>query len=350
MDRRLVSDIVPAVRRRSWFILSFVSIHLSAVSVVASQPIVAFDVRDVVVCRDISTDEFAASHPGQKLIEAKFQISSLLHGDAQQLVEILYRIESPCPDLGVVDYHPRTTLDSDIASNVGVETDVEATRSVGIGIAGKYDDYISGNASASKEAKDATTYRYELLPPLELTAASGTTRRGTGVYFKLRPSPRTSLEGARDFVIMLRVPQFWRADYIRVTCEAMGRTSGGGLTSSAALVPCGHARFLVALHRAGDVSARHAAENFVHNVSRLSALAHANEHEIRKRSLPSFAHRLGRAFSVVDPKVPDNWLDRVIGSPANAELGSFVHQLPDDIYAAAARYKQAKVELSRMRG
>ena len=349
MDCRQVSDIVPVVRRRNWLILSFVSIHLITVSADASQPVVTFDIRDVVVCRDITTDEFAASNPGQKLIEAKFQISSLIRGDAQQLAELFHRIESPRPDLRVVDYHPRTTLDTDIASNVGVETGVEATRSAVFGLAGKYDGYLSGDASASKASKDSTTYRYELLPPMDLVAASGTTRRGTGAYFKLRPSPRTSLEGAKDFVIILRVPQSWRADYVRVTCESLGRTSGGGLIPSD-LVPCGRARFLVALHQEGDASARRAAENFVYSASRLHTLAHTHEREIRKRSLPSFAHRLGRAFSVMDPKIPENWLDRVIRSPAHAEMGTFVHRLPDEIHTAAAIYKQAKVELSRMRG
>lgn len=316
----------------------------------AAQPMVMFDVSYLIGCRDITSSELIKSHHGNKLVEAKFSISSLVRGDQADIVELLYRIESPHLDARIVDYSPRTQLVTDLAGNVNVETSHEATHSLGLGISGKYDQYVTGDASTTRGKKEASKLNYELLPPLEIVASSGTTRRSTGVYFKLRPSPRSTLEGAKDYVIVLRVPNAWRADSFCVTCEALVRGESGGLATSLPKGIGSHERFVVALYMEGDEDAQHTAEKFVLSERQLRTVACRHRLEVKKISYPSFAHRLGRVFSVVDPKIPVNWLDLILVSSATSKTESFTHRLPDEIYAAVMSYQQAKAQLSNLKG
>ena len=302
---------------------------------------VTFDTSYLVVCRDVTTPKANESHPSEKLIEAKFEISSLVHERSEELLELLYRIESPRLVVRVVDYLPRTKLDTAYAGNVSVDRGNESSRSLGAGVAGNYQPTLSGNVSASRGNKDTTKYHYELLPPLELVAASGTLRRGTGAYFKIKASPRVALEGSRQFVIVMRVPQARRADYVRVSCEALGGGRGGAYSF-------GRSRFLVALYMDGDLEARDAAATFVLAERRLRSIAAAKQREISLRSFPSFPFRVVRALSVVDPKIPDDWLDQIMSCPPDADPSDFLDHLPQEVLAAAQKYRRAKVDLLRM--
>ena len=241
------------------FLLAISLLTITANLTPAASPQVAFDVASLVECRDVTTPEFAKLHRNERLIEARLQISALVSGGStDKLTELFYRIDSPERSMQVVDYLPRTTLASDYAGNVGIEEKVEQSTALGLNAAGAYGPLTASNATLSASDKNANCRRYELLPPLETVAASGTLERGNGVYFKLRPTARNSVEGAKEIIVILRTPSTWRADYVTVRCQALGQPSHVPFSSRETQI-CGQGSFVVALYLASDEDARVAA-------------------------------------------------------------------------------------------
>ena len=80
------------------------------------------------------------------------------------------------------------------------------------------------------------------------------------MFFKLKRSPQSSLEGVHELVVRFVVPENWRGDSLRVSCQATGQDKFLWMkqqtTWAAAKAP-------VAVYLAGDQEARIAAEKFV---------------------------------------------------------------------------------------
>jgi hypothetical protein len=223
-------------------------------------PRVHFDMPYAIACQDVTPPEFAAANPEHRLVEAKFEISSLLlAGEERDLSQYFIRIDSPKRTLLVVDYLPKTLHESRHAGPIAHQTSEERSASIGINLAGKYEVITGAGANAGIGTKNTSCVKYDLLPPLETVAASGTLLRGAGVFFKLRATPRRPLEGASEFALVLRVPAEWRSDYVRVHCEADG-VQKGLVRSLDETVRCGRRDFFVALYLAGDETARLQAE------------------------------------------------------------------------------------------
>ena len=237
----------------------------------AERPRVHFDMPFTVACRDVTSPEFAASHPDRRLVEARFEISSLLlAGKESDLSQYFIRIDSPERTLEVVDYLPQTFHESRWAGPITVSTTDERNASIGINLSGKYELTTALGASAGLGQKKTSSLKYDLLPPLETVAASGTLLRGSGVYFKLKAGPRRPLEGATGFALVLRVPRDWRADYLRVRCEAEALERGLVSALDQTLV-AGKRDFFLALYLEGDERARQTAEQFARRETSLQA-------------------------------------------------------------------------------
>ena len=229
--------------------------------VAAEPPRVSFDMPYAVACRDVTPSEYSTSHPGHKLMEAKLEISSLLTaGQEKDLTEYFIRVESPQRTLTIADYLPKTKHEA-IASSVTKEQSTERAAALGINLTGKYELLTVPGPSAGIGAKKTSSVKTELLPPLETVAASGTLERASVVFFKIKSSPRNLLEGTREYALVLRVPGVWRADYIRVHCEAEG-IRRNMISTFDEETRCGQRDFLVALYQDGDEEARKIAENF----------------------------------------------------------------------------------------
>jgi hypothetical protein len=132
---------------------------------------------------------------------------------------------------------------------------------LGINLSGKYELLTLPGPSAGIGQKKTSSVKVELLPPLEAVAASGTLARGSAVFFKLKATPRTPLEGTKEYALVLSVPANWRADYLRVRCEAEG-IRRSMFSSQGERVSSGQRDFVVALYQEGDEEARSIAENF----------------------------------------------------------------------------------------
>lgn len=226
----------------------------------AEMPRVHFDMPLTIACRDVTSPEFAAANPSHKLMEARFEISTLLlAGEERDLAQLFIRIDSPQRTFSVVDYLPKTLHETRYAKPIGITKTDEKNASIGINFSGKYEVFTSAGANAGLGQKSTSCVKYDLLPPLETVASSGTLLRGAGVFFKLKGSERRLLEGAAQFALVLRVPGDWRLDRVRVHCEATA-IQHGLIDSLDQTVRVGQRDFVVALHLAGDEPARLAAE------------------------------------------------------------------------------------------
>jgi hypothetical protein len=229
--------------------------------VAAEQPRVSFDISYAVACRDVTPSDYSGSHPGYKLMEAKLEISSLLTaGQEKDLTEYFIRIESPQRTLTIADYLPKTKHEA-IASSMTKEQGSERVVALGINLSEKYELLTVPGPSAGIGQKKTSSVKTELLPPLETVAASGTLERTSVVFFKIKSTPRNLLEGTREYALVMRVPTVWRADYIRVHCEAEG-IRRNVISTFDEETRCGQCDFVVALYQDGDEEARKIADNF----------------------------------------------------------------------------------------
>ncbi len=336
-------------RSHSMLAMSFAIVCLPAMGLQAA-PRVHFDIATTVPCREVTPADFAEVHPHEMLVEAKFQVSSLIkHGSEDDLVQYFYRIESPYESLRVDHYLPKTELASDYAGNIGVEKKNEASQQIGVDVSIPQPYFPKAGGSAGASAKNGSTLRYDLLPPLELIAASGTIQRETGVYFKLKPSRRSTLEGGKEFVVVYRVPRSWRGDLVSLRCQAVGYDRGV-VRKLDETRPSGTGDFLVALHLAGDLEAQQLANQYVRIERHLRRTAAQQRSTVRKLSYPSLRHKLGAYFSAVEPKIPTNWLERVIYSSPLSSANPFEERLPSTIQQEVQAYREAKLHLSRLNG
>jgi hypothetical protein len=314
-------------------LFAFLSIASAAKSR-AEPPRVHFDMPFAIACRDVSSPEFLAMNPGQKLIEARFEISSLLvAGQERDLSEYFIRIESPQRTLAVVDYLPKTLHESRHAKPISVQDTNEKNASIGINLAGQYEMITGAGINAGLGSKHVSCVKSELLPPLETVAASGTLLRGSAVFFKLKSSPRNLLEGAREYALVLRVPAEWRADYVHVRCQAAGALRAF-VSSLNQQVTCGKRDFLVSLYLEGDIVARATAEEFARREAQLRTIAVTSHKSSSAKRRPA------------DPEV---WLPRVLYGPV-PEAAAIPRELPASVEQAVETFSQARAELRRLSG
>jgi len=244
------------------FVLVF-SIVLAYVGAArAEAPKLSFDMPYAVACKDVTPPPFAAANPGHKLVEARLQLSSLLvAGQERDLTQLFIRIENRERPLAVVDYVPKTLHESRLAGPMTITDSDEKNASLGINLSGKYELFAGAGLTAGVGQKKTSCVKYDLLPPLEAVAASGTLHRGSALFFKLKATPRHLMEGTREFGLVLRVPASWRSDYARVLCQADG-IRRGAISTFDEDVNCGRREFVVALYLDGDEQARQSAESF----------------------------------------------------------------------------------------
>ena len=333
-----------------WAAACLLIVAALAATAAADSPRVFFDTTNVVACRNVTTDEFAAVNPDEKLLEAKISISSLIDsGDESELIQYFYRFESPERTLRIVDYLPQTTLAADAASNITVEDKEEEIRSLGVTLSGKFDHFVQGGAAADASNKSNQSVRYEMLPPMRSIAASGTLDRGSAVYFKLKPSPRTSFEGAKEFVVVFRVSKSWRVDYAHLHCEAFGHKRGI-VQPLDEQTHWGAGDFLVALYEQGDYEAKAAAYELVDAEYELRRRAAEHKKQIERRAFPTPVHRFGAMLDVVGPRIPDSWLRRLVFTPVDSGAVGVAGSLPSEVRLAALDFQKVRVRVNRMNG
>lgn len=243
------------------------TLFLAAGRAAAESPSVSFDVADVIGCADVTTENYAKMYSDLRLVEARFRISTRLDaGVEKDIEEVSIEILSPERSLRLVDFMPKTQLGSDVAGEIEISEDVGRTGSIAASIKpqlsvsykGVDSNLSAGISSASIDAsqtkKSETTKKYKLLPEKELLLASGTIHRGHGVYFKLKPSTQTSVQGWKELACIFEVPRKWKTDWIMLTCGATGQKSRFPFGKSE--VRAGYEQVFVGLYLEGDLESR----------------------------------------------------------------------------------------------
>jgi hypothetical protein len=336
VDRRLLRGLAQLLFGLSW-----------AASVAAAPPpCVHFDVNDLVAAREVTSPAFAAANPDESLVEVRLDISSLIRfGHDEQLFQYLYVISNPSRRGRIVDWEPKTELVSEIAGSLQIDGSSQRHSDLELNVQAAWPAVGAMQLQGENSDQQQTQYRYELLPPQKMVVASGTIERGSGAYFKLAPSNRTTLEGERQFVLLVRVPRTWRADLLLVRCAAYA--AGSSDASERAI--CGSAGFLVAVYHQDDHAAKEAAGRLVNSERRLRQAEIAYRHQIVARQHPSLADKLGAVLALRDPKIPPRWLDTILAGTPTAEL-SFADRLPPPVRLAMQEYLTERQEFEALRG
>lgn len=330
-----------------WMAVSWCVVVSSAA---AAPPEVKFDVAATIPCRESTSLDFSAANPGEKLVEAQIDVSAFVgYASEKELLQFVYHFTGCEQTVQIADYWPKTTLHTDVSSPIMTERRREQGNTAGVEVDGQYTEFFSAKIGAQTTWKDSTLDRYERLPKLSLLAASGTTHRGSGVYFKLKPSPRGSLEGAKNFCLLLRVPRTWRGDLLQLSCEALGNTRGSLPPLDTAVKSTG-AGFTLALYLDGDEIAKRDAQRLVAAEQELKRLAARSKDDVQSHAYPTLAHRVGAVFSLVEAKIPADWLDDVLAAPGTAPLGPGFNDLPSPLRHAVTEYRSAKREMGVLAG
>jgi len=224
---------------------------------------VQFDLPAQSAARDVTPVDFATSKPQERLIAVRLPVSVISQlRDGEQLDEVWIRVESPDESLRVEDYAPRTTLSTSVQGTMRMEGSGDHQKEVALQLRGQSPGLAEGSLTALDREQGRLQYEFEVLPPLELGLASGTLRRGQGVYFKFRSSPRAALEGELAVEVVFRVAEGWRGDRLYVHGEAIGSGPGfPGLGNQT--VRWGARSFVVALYLDGDMAAHRVARQYL---------------------------------------------------------------------------------------
>ena len=143
----------------------------------AKPPSVRFDTLPAVGCRDVTDDEFAFMHPDQRLLEARFEVSSMLDsGIEADLTEFVIRMTSPQQSFHVVDYSPRTTLASDYNGGIVIEDKVEDSKGLGLTATGGWEAAkLTGHGDAGSKKPCSAISRLGALTMSKLLITNTTT-------------------------------------------------------------------------------------------------------------------------------------------------------------------------------
>lgn len=208
--------------------------------------------------------------PDERLVTIDLPVSIIVDSlSAIRIDQLIIEVTPRGGSTSVADYSPRTELASNYSGDIEVLRAEESMRSVAFGADATYPPLAIAKLTGSLTEKDAASYKYDRVAPMHLIAASGTVRRGRGVYFKFRSTDRQIIEGDRVLRITLRVPSAWRGELLDVLIMGDRYPSGlaSGLSSLAGRparpVRMGTALFLVAAFPAEDREVRQLARRMV---------------------------------------------------------------------------------------
>lgn len=234
----------------------------------ADSPSIAFDFGRTAECRDVTPTELAEVNRDEKIVELRLRVSlHLLSGNPADVEEVRVEIGDCNGRMRVHSFEPMTRLESQHTKEIKRSTTSEQTKSLGASLGGEapvplggvvahVTPTVSGGLS-NREVVTETEYR---VPPQQVVVASGTIGEEHGVFFKLRSSPLSSLEGVHELVVRFVVPENWRGDSVRVCCQATGQEKFLWMKQQSTWA---HTCGTVALYLAGDPQARQAALKYV---------------------------------------------------------------------------------------
>jgi hypothetical protein len=203
---------------------------LVAPLVVLAEPSVQFDIARAVECRDVTPRERIAQYPMQRLIEVALPVSVRFQDVSRDDVdEIDIEVSGAMAGLRVQDFAPRTQLASEITREIETTTTTKKMRSLEGTLGGSLPipgaeaaARLTPSISAGLSGCETATEKINRLPPKHVVVVCGTTAEGRGVFFKLKRTSQTSLEGVHELAVTFVAPRTWPAIAIKVECKALG--------------------------------------------------------------------------------------------------------------------------------
>ncbi|MEX2308050.1 MAG: hypothetical protein WD738_10680 [Pirellulales bacterium] len=194
-------------------------------------PYVEFDFARSAECRDVTPPERLEEYSQQRLVELTLSVSVRFRGvSPDDVEELTVEIDGADAGLRVHNFAPTTQLASDIAQEIETTTTTKSARSLDGTLGGSlpvpYAElvaHMSPSINAGISSGETTTEKLNRLPPKHTVVVSGTASEGRGVFFKLKRSSQTSLEGVHELAVTFVAPAGWRGGDVHVACNARGR-------------------------------------------------------------------------------------------------------------------------------
>ena len=308
---------------------------------------VAFDVNPLAPARESSSIGLMNQLPNSRMVDVQLDVSALFTpGDSAVVTEYTVRIVSRHEDVQVADYSPRTEMQSDVFGPMQISQEGDRVREAAIRGVGGYPGVGSAQGYAYYHDNSHETVHYAKKPAMEMVNAAGTLERRRGVYFKVRQSSQSTLEGARPFRIVFEVPNSWRADLLDVTIEAAGLEN----THSKRPRILSTQQFVVAVYQEYDDNAANAATRYVRQQENLKQFAKTYAKTIEQRSYPTPIHKLGAKLDIYEPSIPQQWMEELIYQQGVSYNLTKLSHLPVDLRVAILNYLDQKHLLESMSG
>lgn len=235
-------------------------------SVQAAKPSLVFDFGRTAECRDVTPTFADEVFPGEKVVELKLRISvHLTAGNIQDVDQVSVEVLDCDQRMRVHSFDPSTQLESRVNGDIQWSKTMEKGSSLGASLGGEAPvlfgevvAHVTPTINGGTTKHEIVTETQQRIPPKHVVVTSGTIDNEHGVLFKLRRSSQSSLEGLHELTIRFIVPESWRADSLRVCCQATGQEKFLWLKQHSTWA---HSCAPVALYLEGDLNAREAAEN-----------------------------------------------------------------------------------------
>ena len=233
----------------------------------AAEPVLSFDYGRTIECRDVTSADFAERYPDDRVVQCTVKLSVyLVSGDMSEVEAIRVELADSDQRLRVHDFSPQTTLESDFSGDIEWSKTTEKSHSINASLGGEIPclggvkAQVTPTIGGGMGGKEVVKESQKRVAPRQAVIASGTMNEEHGVFFTLRPSPTTSLEGVHELSVQFVVPAYWRGDAVRVACQATGKQKMLWMTQQKVWAQKSSA---VALYLEGDAKARSAALRLV---------------------------------------------------------------------------------------
>jgi hypothetical protein len=220
--------------KNAWIItallFSIMPLAASGTCPISDGQYVEFDFARSIECRDATSPERADQYPNQRLVEMRLPLSVRFRGvQPDEVEELDMEINGAAAGLRVYSFSPTTQLASDISKEIETTTTTKKEQSFGATLGGQLPlPHANGVAQVSPSINTNTsncetvTEKRNRLPTKVAVVVSGTSSDGRGVFFKLKRSSQSSLEGVHELTVVFVAPVEWQCGEVRVDCSARG--------------------------------------------------------------------------------------------------------------------------------
>jgi hypothetical protein len=192
---------------------------------------VEFDFARSAECHDVTPPDRIKQYPDQRLIEVRLPVSVRFSGVSPDDVEELgIEINGAGTGLRVHSFSPPTQLASDLTQEIERTTTTKKEHSLDATLGGALPvpnaelvANVLPSINAATSHCETSTEKVNRLSPKYAVVVSGSLSEGCGVFFKLKRSSQTSLEGIHDLTVVFVAPVEWQRGEARVACSARGR-------------------------------------------------------------------------------------------------------------------------------